>query len=331
MSIHLISDWRVCYEHAVRLLRGDDAQFLARIGGSDTFVIAEYLRVTTNGSSDYSDVLKWRGLVERYNGFYDKDQSQNGFLSYCKRMLDAYIKCRYLIFCNHQLLSMYFKGNVHPKILEMPIENRASLDFLISTISSQSMSKDREMFCYPYPYVEKLTRDPWTLFRAFSVALPGKKVLVVSPFAKSIQSNFHNRNLLFKGYDYPDFSVQFCNTPVTYGGLPAHFYPHENWHQTLSALEQEISRCDFDVALLACGSYALPLGVYIRDVLKRKSVYVGGVLQMYFGILGRRYDNPFFTDQINREHFIWPLERDEIMNHVDVKAHTAHEAFGAYF
>jgi len=35
-----------------------------------------------------------------------------------------------------------------------------------------------------------------------------------------------------------------------------------------------------------------------------KVTYIGGLLQLYFGIMGRRYRNQFFTDLINAEYFI---------------------------
>jgi hypothetical protein len=44
----------------------------------------------------------------------------------------------------------------------------------------------------------------------------------------------------------------------------------------------------FDIALVSCGGYANPICAHMY--LKGKSaIYVGGVLQMYFGILGNRW------------------------------------------
>jgi len=73
------------------------------------------------------------------------------------------------------------------------------------------------------------------------------------------------------------------------------------------------------------------LGVHIERTLHRKAVYVGGVLQLYFGIMGRRYQNPFFLDQINMENFISPLERERYLKFVTISDETAKETFGAYF
>jgi hypothetical protein len=75
----------------------------------------------------------------------------------------------------------------------------------------------------------------------------------------------------------------------------------------------------------------MPLGVFIEQTMHRKAVFVGGVLQLFFGILGRRYDNPYFLDQINAEHFIRPVEVERYRDQVNVPEEYPRDAFGAYF
>jgi hypothetical protein len=64
--------------------------------------------------------------------------------------------------------------------------------------------------CYPYPFVEKMISDQWTLFKVFTTVLSEKNVLVVSPFERSIQCNFFNRHRFFKDYCYPEFTLRVC-------------------------------------------------------------------------------------------------------------------------
>src|SRR5258708_26787647 len=110
-----------------------------------------------------------------------------------------------------------------------------------------------------------------SLFRAFSKCLTKKTVLIISPFVKSIEANFHNRLDFFKNYEYPDFSLVTFNTPITYSGLPEEFYPHANWFETLHALKECPRHIDFDIALMACGSYAVLLGLFIEKDLERQT------------------------------------------------------------
>lgn len=81
-------------------------------------------------------------------------------------------------------------------------------------------------------------------------------------------------------------------------------YPHCDWLETLAYLKGEMEKIDFDIALPSCGSYAMPLGLHARDVTGKKAVYVGGVLQLLFGVIGRRYEDPFFLDVINKDAYI---------------------------
>ena len=96
-------------------------------------------------------------------------------------------------------------------------------------------------------------------------------------------------------------------------------------------MKEDIRKLDFDVAFLSCGSYALPLGNFIKEDLHRQAIYVGGVLQLLFGVMGRRYENEHFLRQINRVKFIMPVEGAQFLKHVSIAPETAREAFGAYF
>ena len=57
---------------------------------------------------------------------------------------------------------------------------------------------------------------------------------------------------------------------------------------TFEMMCDDISKIDFDVALLGCGGYGLPLCNYIRHTLGKSAIYVGGGLQLLFGVMGSR-------------------------------------------
>lgn len=52
----------------------------------------------------------------------------------------------------------------------------------------------------------------------------------------------------------------------------------------------DISKIDFDVALLGCGLYGIPLSAHIKR-MGCQAIYTGGATQIIFGIKGRRWDN----------------------------------------
>lgn len=50
----------------------------------------------------------------------------------------------------------------------------------------------------------------------------------------------------------------------------------------------DIEKIDFDVAILGCGVYGVPLSAHIKR-MGRQAVYTGGATQIMFGIKGKRW------------------------------------------
>lgn len=149
------------------------------------------------------------------------------------------------------------------------------------------------------------TKSSWTQ------SLKGKKVLVIHPFAKTIKSQYEkNRSKLFGEYsDYvlPGFaSLQVIQAVQTIAGNRAGF---ETWFDALEYMEREIDKCDFDVALIGCGAYGFPLAAYCKKIGKQ-GIHVGGPLQLYFGIKGKRWDNYGFYN----EYWVNPDESEKPKN-----------------
>jgi len=310
-----VSNYKACFDDLLAKLLSSEPVFISRIGGSDTAAVIDYLRVKGASSKDISEHVDRNGSVEVY-------------FNYCEELIRAYESSATLLLCNRPLLSLYFRSVVNPALYKEDFENkeyyRSFMEHLLAKITT--------LQCYPYQVVEKVVFDEYTLFRAFSTALAGKTVLVVSPFSTSIDANFHRRHSFFKKqYTYPEFNLILANTPITYSGLPTDLYPDVDWFSTTESLRRDLSKIEFDIALLSCGSYAMPLGVHIERNLRRKAIYVGGILQLFFGIMGARYNNKFFLDQINSENFIYPLERERYLKFVAIQEDAPKEAFGAYF
>jgi hypothetical protein len=329
MGLNFVSDWQACHERILHLLTSQSPVFIARIGGSDTDVVLHFWSVARElGKTQATEsILPRVGLLKTFNGYYDLEEKPQNAASYCESMLDAYVKCDEIFFGHSKWLSEFFPNNLHPKFRITTDETRALHWSFLEEISARHVTVN----CFPYTYVERVMLGEFTFFHALSKSLEGLRVLAITPFSKSIRANFQNRSSFFKNYSYPQFSLSTYNTPITYAGLPTQFYPHKHWLATAQAIQDNLEAIDFDIALMSCGSYAMPLGVFIRDVMKKKAVYVGGVLQLFFGIMGRRYCDPFFSQQINESMFIFPLERNQYSPYMAVATDAPKEAFGAYF
>ncbi|MCR5210591.1 MAG: hypothetical protein K6C99_10305 [Lachnospiraceae bacterium] len=152
-------------------------------------------------------------------------------------------------------------------------------------------------------------KDPW------SSALAGRKVLVVSPFTESISAQYARRELLFKGTDIlPEFELKTYRSLLTVGDLRDDRF--SDWFEALDHMKREILEMDFDVALLGCGAYGFPLAAEIKKS-GRQAIHMGGVLQILFGVMGKRWDGSRFggidkmpegLKRYYNDAWIYPLE-----------------------
>ena len=114
---------------------------------------------------------------------------------------------------------------------------------------------------------------PWTH------ALRGLRLLIVSPFVDMIRTQppAYTTDL------FPECSFEYVKPPQTHGTEPS-----RDWTLEFADLCAAVDAVEFDVALCSCGGYGNPLCGYIFSKGK-SAIYVGGVLQMYFGIYGGRW------------------------------------------
>jgi len=132
------------------------------------------------------------------------------------------------------------------------------------------------------PWVEPYSGAgiPW------SRSLTDKRVLVVSGFAKSIESQHKLINEVFKGVPYPNFKLVTVKAPLVAGqkdptGL--------TWFELLDRMKSEISNLQFDVALIAAGAFSYPLAAHAKNIGKI-GIHCGGGLQIFFGVMGNRWN-----------------------------------------
>lgn len=139
--------------------------------------------------------------------------------------------------------------------------------------------------------------NPW------SEALANKKVLVINPFAKTISKQYLKREELFDNPKVlPEFILLTYKSLQTIGTNTEGF---DSWFSALEYMKKEISKIDFDVAIIGCGAYGFLLAAYIKQ-LEKKSIILGGATQILFGIKGARWDNSSTTAQYYKDSWVRP-------------------------
>jgi len=138
--------------------------------------------------------------------------------------------------------------------------------------------------------------------------LKGKKVLVIHPFKRTIEKQYEKRELL--GI-LPEFkSLEVIQAVQTLGDTTDDRFV--DWFDALDYMKKEINEKDFDIAIIACGAYGLPLASHFKSIGKQ-ALHVGGGLQLLFGIRGKRWDDddryPY------NKHWVSPSKEDFLDNY----------------
>lgn len=156
-----------------------------------------------------------------------------------------------------------------------------------------------------------LHADPW------SSALKGRRVLVVHPFADTITRQYAlNRTHLFPGSEVlPEFELQVVSPPQTISPLTAGY---RSWIEAFEALVDQVLRHSFDVALLGCGAYGLPLAAAIKDA-GRQAIHLGGAVQVLFGIRGRRWEQMPAMAAMMNQYWVRPTAAETPVSAVRVE------------
>lgn len=191
------------------------------------------------------------------------------------------------------------------KYREIEIEALSNVDFLLR-LNGRGENYLVKKFCKKdVVFANALgswgTNYPWTR------ALKGKKVLVVHPFANTIEKQYAIRDKIFPNHpDYlPDFELHTIKAVQTIAGQEDERFA--NWFEALDYMKEEIKKVDFDIALIGCGAYGFPLGSFCKN-LGKSAVHIGGDLQMLFGILGARWEAYDVTKELVNEYWVRPGE-----------------------
>lgn len=145
--------------------------------------------------------------------------------------------------------------------------------------------------------IHALERDvtPWTQ------SLRGKRVAVVSSFSKTIAaqvSRLDDVTVANQLFNEPTFIP--VAAPVTFAGVQT----EASWDLGLNRVTADLASIDYDVALIAAGSYGPAIANFVKFSGK-VGIHVGGMLQLMFGIHGNRWKHlrsdghPFFGDLKN--------------------------------
>lgn len=212
---------------------------------------------------------------------------------------DFIIKHKYFIPSNLEN-SLFFKRKMDEVIPE--------IDLLASWSKGENSNIVKLKSNLPRTYIfdiEPYRSDfPWTL------ALEGKKVLVVNPMVHLFIEQMKNREKLFSRPMLPNFEI--VPLKALFFGDPN--YPE--WKDVYNYYEEKIKSLEYDIAIIGCGTWGMPICNIVKSMGKG-AIHLGGATQLLFGVMGKRWkDWPEYAAMINEywitEHKEKPLVANQI-------------------
>jgi hypothetical protein len=146
--------------------------------------------------------------------------------------------------------------------------------------------------------------DVW--LKLIEQLLKNSKLLFISSFADSISVNKYKLNEIHNRlYDFNVSNITEIKAPLTLASEP-----DSSWLKEQGDLMRKINQIDFDIAFVSCGGYghSVCYDIYSNG---KSAIYIGGILQLFFGILGNRWtsDNSFNSKFVN-DYWTKPQENE---------------------
>lgn len=230
-----------------------------RFGYTELRTVEGYLRVKYKGHSPENDAYldDWFARLGKDSGFFPVDYQY--LEAFSKLILDAS--------ANADLIAMWHL-NMEDFVIEEFAPN-ADLTFLYRL-------------------------EPWLApGRPWSAALAGKRVLVIHPFERTIRDQYGKRELLFPDSEIlPQFELKTVKAVQTLCGEKDDRF--DTWFDALEYMYEQAMQIDFDVAIIGCGAYGMPLAAKLKRAGKQ-AIHLGGATQLLFGIKGYRWENHYPT------------------------------------
>lgn len=230
-----------------------------RFGNTELQTVVGYLKVKYKGHSAEDDAYldKWFTRLGKDSGFFPVDYQ------YLERFSRLILESG----ANADLLAMWH--------LNME-------DFII-----EEFAPDADL-----TYLFRL--EPWLApNRPWTAALAGKKVLVIHPFERTIQEQYKKRELIFPNSEIlPAFELKTLKAVQTLCGEEDERFA--TWFDALDYMYEKAVQTDFDVAVIGCGAYGMPLASMLKNAGKQ-AIHLGGAAQLLFGIKGYRWENNYPT------------------------------------
>lgn len=260
--------------------------FIGRLSGNETALCGKILCKKKVDNNLFYYLLKGAGL---------KFNSANDIIEYLNIYLKSVNNC--------DLLGIWEGG--------MYYQAKDFYDYINSNIIKEQIpAHSLEFFYY-------LQHSEYNIHNIFS----NKKILVILSHEETLKIQIPKLNLIYPDSTNKRTQGLFSNCSfVTYKPVQQNCNSNDgqSWKVHFEKMKNELkdllSIHKIDVALVSCGGFGMITCDYLYNNLNTSAIYVGGGLQLFFGILGNRWVYSKDIIELRNENWINPIKDDIPIN-----------------
>ena len=165
-------------------------------------------------------------------------------------------------------------------------------------------------FMYNKPRISMQALEPFRFMDMesyrFAELFKDKRVLIITSHENSVLHQIEKGTLYHKKALFPESASLHVYRAVQQNGKSN---DEQSWKVHFEKMKEELTVLadtnPYDVVIAGCGGYGMILSNFLHKQLKKSVIYVGGAIQLYFGIKGDRWTDVEYT-----EDWIYPLDSD---------------------
>lgn len=266
------------YKRIQELINKELPFFIGRLSGNETLLCGLYLNNYPISSDLHTSMCINAGILIK---------NQEDLNKYVTQYVDSVKNCN--------LLAIWTEGGMYAqcKLFYDFLHNKISKTFSDKYIHSRSIE-----FYYH-------------LNNLHFKSIKNKNILVISSHVNTINNQICKNDFLF-----PKKIFENCNFIVV---LPPQQHcgntDGRTWDVHFEEFKTKIKDINFDIALVSCGGFGMIICNYIFSELQKSAIYVGGSLQLLFGIMGKRWEENLTVRLLKNNYWCYPRDEDKPKNY----------------
>jgi hypothetical protein len=137
-----------------------------------------------------------------------------------------------------------------------------------------------------------------------------KKILIIHSHKTSILRQIQNIDNIFEKKIFDNCSFNVIQPPRQNAGFNNNKSWKEHWSKWKQQLDQHLQDNKYDTSLVAAGGYGMITCDFLFSTHKLNTLYIGGSLQLFFGIKGTRWNTHPIISKMYNKYWINVDDRD---------------------